>query len=358
MKIRAIMVAVAMAVSLTSFAQSIDGVSQLVVEDREGKELTAGTGFYVYSESLAKPVVLTSFHLLNSVLIDASKIIIKGNGRADIDLSILAYDELNDILVLSSTDTAATPFYFSDNCSSKFLVAGYHKGSFMTVGADTMLATKLREAKRLPVYLTKGFSGAPVFNQEAGICGMVVLSSEQNASSVAITAPALQRALKNTNGKGYDVRSLRLSMGVERVVRSQEELDQITSLKASGAQVVVMLSSETNNDFIIRDTDNVIIEADPSVNKIIVHNSKNIMLRDLSVSRLIINNSSQVSVSGSLFYRNSDPLLVKDSSNVMVTGCVFKNTRSGVVLKASLINEEQFINDNIFQSVAHAVSTI
>lgn len=359
MKGKLIIAIILMSLASSMMAQDFNGVYQLFVEDQSGKEISAGTGFYVTSEMLSKPVFLTSFHLVNSVLINASKIKVFTKENGNVYLSILGYDELNDILVLDSPVVFSDPLSFSEYCSSALVVAGYHKGSFMAVSSkEGMSATKLREAKRLAVYLSKGFSGAPVLNENAEVCGMVVLSSEQNASSIAVVSAALKRSIRETEISGYSVRALRLLMGVEHIVKTQAELGTLISSKPSNAQILVKLSPSTAEDFLIRDTDNLIIEADDKVGKIVVHNSKSIMLRNLNVKRLIVNESSQIFVSNSLFDKYEKPLFVKDSFEVFVTGCVFKNTTTGVVLKASELNKDQLLNNNIFQSVEAVVSNI
>ncbi len=347
-----------MMTSLGAMAQTFDGVYQIVVEDQNGKSLSAGTGFNVYSEELSKSVLLTSFHLVNSVLLEASKIKAKISDDKYMYLSILGYDELNDILVLDAGSIVSSPLLFSNDCTGHLMVAGYHKGAFMAVGADGFSATKLSEAKRLSVYLTKGFSGAPVLDDNADVCGMVVLSSEQNASSVAVMTSALRKSLRASGAEGYGIRGLRVLMGVEHVVKTQEELEELMLSKSTGSQTIIRLSSQDTSDFIVSDADNVIIEADSNVGKITIHNSKKVMLRSLYVKRVIINNSSQVLIASSFFEKLDKPVLVKDSSDVLITGCVFKNTSTGVVLKSSIVDEQKLLSDNVFQSVQNITLTL
>ena len=349
---------VIMMTSLGVVAQTFDGIYQIVVENQNGKNLSAGTGSYVYSEELSRSVMLTSFHLVNSVLLDASKIKAKINDGKDMYLSILGYDELNDILVLDSGSLSSSPLLFSNDCTGSLMVAGYSEGSFTAFGTEGMSATKLSEAKRLSVYLNKGFSGAPVLDDNAGICGMVVLSSKQNASSIAVVNSALKRALRESGTEGYSVRELRMLMGVEHVVKTQDELKELMLSKLTNSQIIVRLSSQNISDFIVSDADNLIIEADPNVSKITISNSKKVMLRGLNVKRVIINNSSQIFIADSIFEKLEKPILVKDSSDVLVTGCVFKNTSVGVVLKSSLVDEQGLLSNNIFQSVQSVTSTL
>lgn len=336
--------------------QELDGVHQIKVKDGSGKVISSGTAFKVYSKELKRAIILTSFHLLNSVLLGADHMSLGGSDTA---LSVIGYDELNDILVLDAKENIGQALGFSDSCEGSLFITGYHKGSFITATAEGMADTRLHHAKRLPVYLTKGFSGAPVLNSNADVCGMVVLSSEQNASSIAVTSSMLERTVMASSHDGYNVSGLRALMGVEYSVGTQKELDSLMTLKNGSTQIIIRLrpSGETK-DFIIKGSSDVIVESDPSVRRVIVHNSNNVLLRGLNISRVMINESSDVSIISSLFEKTDRPILIKDSKNVTISGCTFRKINTGVVLKSSELNQEQLAKDNEFSMIQNMMASI
>ncbi|MCX6112223.1 MAG: hypothetical protein NTY22_02920 [Proteobacteria bacterium] len=205
-------------------AQGVDGIYQLEIENDSGLIISRGTGFLVQSKSNNKPYVLTSFHLVNARLLDADRVRIKITTGGSKYLKIVAYDELNDMLALSSEGLNDQALNMSNLCSGDLNVAGYHGEKLIDLnikGASTIN----KGVSKLPIYLTKGFSGAPVMNVNADVCGMVVLSSEQNASSVAVSYNMINNFLDSIDQstKAFSVRELRLLMGIEENVTTQDE---------------------------------------------------------------------------------------------------------------------------------------
>lgn len=339
-------------------ANSLEGVFGLSVEDSNSKIISSGAGFAVYDESTKKPIILTSFHLVNSVLLGANKIKIKNGEYSGLELSILFYDELNDILALSAPNSLSSFFDLSDNCQQKVLVAAYHKDQLLVLNSDEMMQTKFRDLKRLPIYLNKGFSGAPVLNENADICGMVALSSESNASSVVITSQALRKAISLVKYNSFSVKDLRATMGLEYVVSTQEELNELLSLRQEGTQVIVKLNSRDMSDFIIRDAKDIIIEAVNNVNRIVIYNSENIMLRGLSSQRVMIDRSRSVLISSSRFENVQRPILLRDSQDVLIRACTFSNIEDLVISKTSQIDAEQIGKDNNLFAVRNVIRSI
>ena len=158
--------------SLSLSASNLDGVYQLVVENSAGQELSAGTGFYVNRGTNTTPLILTSYHLLNSRLLEADSVRLKSN--KDVDLYVLAHDELNDVLVLEpSKQLGVLSFDITTSCSGPYTSIGYHKGRLIAAEFDGMEYSNIDGVIKIPSYLAKGFSGAPIFNDKARICGMV-----------------------------------------------------------------------------------------------------------------------------------------------------------------------------------------
>jgi len=342
-----------------SFAQSFEGVYQLEIENQEGISISRGTGFYVNSEINNKSYVVTSFHLLNSRLLEAAKIKITNMGK-DIYLKIVTYDELNDVLVLYSSEIVDEPWSFGKNCNSKINVIGYHNTKLAAINVDGGLVdTDLEAVKKLSVYLSKGFSGAPLLNDQAQICGMVVLSSEQNASSIAVSGEMIKSVMTTIGKDLYSVREVRIILGVEKVVRTQEELERVVSNSVAVRQFVIGLAPVSKNEkFLLRNANNLIVDAYTDVSKLVVHQSKNIMVRNIKAERLMINESTNVTVTGCVFNSASQALLLKDSSNLYVKGNFFKNIDTGIVLKAVNIDEKALNTDNIFVSVPNSIKNI
>jgi uncharacterized protein YfiM (DUF2279 family) len=358
MKIITIIATTVFLMSSGIFANSLEGVFSLSVQDSNSKAISSGAGFAIYDENTKKPMILTSFHLVNSVLLGANKIKINNGEYSGSELSILFYDELNDILILSAPNSLSSFFDISDNCQQKVLVAAYHKDQLLVLNSDEMIQTKFRDLRRLPIYLNKGFSGAPVLNENAGVCGMVALSSESNASSVVITSQALRRAVSLVKDGGFSIKDLRVAMGLEHVVGTQEELNELLSLRQEGMQIIVKLNSRNMADFIIRDAKDIIIEAVNNVNRIVVYNSENIMLRGLSSQRVMIDRSRSVLISSSKFENVQRPILLRDSQDVLIRACTFSNIDDLVISKASQIDAEQIGKDNSLSSVRNVIRSI
>lgn len=342
-----------------SFAQGFEGVYQLEIENQDGVSISRGTGFYVNSENSSKSYVVTSFHLLNARLLEAAKIKITSTGK-DIYLKIAAYDELNDILVLSSNEIVDEPWAFGKDCSGKIDVAGYHNNKLAAVDVENgLIDTDLETVKRLSVYLSKGFSGAPLFNDKAQVCGMVALSSEQNASSIAVSGEMVKSVVATAGKDLYSVREARIMLGVEKVVRTQAELDSLIASTGATRQLVVGLAPINKNErFIVKNASNVIIDAYTDISKLVIHQSKNVMVRNVKAERLMINESTGVTVTGCIFNSLDQALLLKDSSNLYIKGNLFKNINTGIVLKAASVDEKALNAENTFVSVSNSIKNI
>jgi hypothetical protein len=337
----------------------VEGIYQLEIEDQDGKIISRGTGFYVRPEHSVKAYVLTSFHLLNSRLLEASKIKIADTDK-DIYLKVAAYDELTDVLALYSDEMNDQALLLGKDCNGKMDVAGYHSGKLGVIDVEDGLDDTIEDAiKRLPVYLSKGFSGAPLLNERAEVCGMVVLSSEQNASSIAVSNGSLKAVINSTSKQLYSVRELRIAMGAEKIVHNQEELDRLTLEPNSGRQFVIGLApAQRSQRFVVKNATNIIVDAYSDISKLLIHRSKNVMVRNIKLDRLMINESSGVTVTGCIFNTVGQALLLKDSSDLYVKGNIFKNIDTGIVLKSALVDEKSLNSDNVFVSVPNTIKNI
>jgi len=293
------------------------------------------------------------------MLLEANKIKIntKEGGRY---LNIVAYDELNDMLALSSDGLNDQALNISSSCNEDLNVAGYHEGKLMDLDIKGSGMVQ-KGISRLPVYLTKGFSGAPVMDKVAGICGMVVLSSEKNASSVAVPHSMIEAFLDavEPNQRTYGVRSLRVLMGVERIARTQADLDNILSSTSSQRQVVINIMPENINEtFLVRNAGNVIIEATSNLKRLTIHQSKNIMIRGINAGRLIVNESEGITITECTFNQGTQALFLKDSKDMLISKNIFSKINTGIVLKSSAIDSASLVNDNNFEFVQNKIQNI
>ncbi|MBN1114246.1 MAG: trypsin-like peptidase domain-containing protein, partial [Oligoflexia bacterium] len=167
--------------SVIALPQQMEGVYLLELADRDGKIISKASGF------TSGNVLFTSFHFLNSRLLEADKVFVTGSGNRKYDVSVIGYSELNDILLLEAPADGQREFLIAEKCRPPYFVAGFYRDTPLIIKSDYAQKTELRGVYRLPVYLKKGFSGSPLLDEAARVCGMVVLSSEQNASSVAVS---------------------------------------------------------------------------------------------------------------------------------------------------------------------------
>jgi len=336
------------------FAQGLEGVYQLELEGYSGEAISRGTGFSVRSPYSGSAYVMTSFHLLNARLLEAGGIKIRRNSGRDEYLKIAAYDELNDILLLAGDNIRTLPLNLSDDCSKTLSVTGYHRDNFMVVDAGVASATRVNGVNTISAYLSKGFSGAPVLNNNASVCGMVVLSSEMNANSVVVSASLLNELIKKYESGGrafYTAREVRQQMGVERTVSTQEELNNAISGKSISGQMIINISPRDNNsNFTVKNAQNIIIEAD-NVSRLVVHRSRDVMVRGINAQRLIVNESENVTVTSCVFERGDKALFLKDSRNLIVNKNTFRNMNTGVVLMSASIDDTDIMQNNLFESV-------
>jgi S1-C subfamily serine protease len=362
---RKVIIALTILLSSMGFSQSLEGIYQLELEDTAGKLISKGTGFLVQHEN-SKPYIMTSFHLLNSRLLEAENIIVRTQNGDKRSLKITAYDELNDILALSAEGLAEQPFSASKVCNGNLNVVGYQEGRLLNLDAKQDVANfenggPSDNIRKLYIYLTKGFSGAPVFNSDAEICGMIVLSSEMNASSVAVSASMLKDLLNSIeqNSKAFSIRELRSLMGVEKTVRTQEDLEFVLNAPTNRQQLIVNIVPKTAGEtFLIKGGNNAIIEASGGLKRLVIHQSKNIMIRGINIERLIVNESDGITITACMFEQKSKALFLKDSRDVLVSSNVFRNIDTGVVLKSSQVDTASILNSNNFESVQTKIQNI
>ncbi|MEI6092073.1 MAG: serine protease [bacterium] len=346
--------------SPASFSQGFEGVYQLEIENNSGHVISKASGFLVRSAKQARPYIITSFHLVNAMLLDADKIKVVTDKGVKKYIQILGYDELNDILALSSDGIMDQPLVLSNSCTQDLNVAGYHDGSLLAVninGSDIMG----KGISKLPVYLSKGFSGAPVMNYTAEVCGMVVLSSEQNASSIAVSSQMIEALLDSIqiNSRPLSIKTLRLMMGVEKIVSNQSELDLVLSESTNHGQLIInIIPKKPEEKFIIRDASDIVVEGNNSLKSLIVHHSKNIMVRGINTDRLIINESSSITVTNCIFEQKTQALFLKDSRDLLISDNLFKNINTGIVLKSSEVDSVNLLNNNKFEFVQNKVQQI
>jgi len=359
--VRRAIITMTILMSSMAFSQGFEGIYQLEIEDSYGNAISRGTGFLVQSENSSKPYILTSFHLVNARLLEANGIKIKMQNGQDRYLNIAGYDELNDILALSADGLKDQPLNMSSTCSGELNVAGYHDGKLLAIDTEEEAGAFDKDINKLSVYLTKGFSGAPVMNQNVGVCGMVVLSSEKNASSIAISYTLINSFLGSIqqNTALFNVRGLRFLMGIEKIARTQTELDSILNNKPADKQVIVnIIPNDPNEKFLIKNVKNAIIEASGSIKRLVIHQSKNVMIRDINAERLIINESQSVTIASCLFDKSDKALFLKDSNDIMVSNNIFRNMNTSVVIKAAQIDTKNLLNTNNFQSVQNKIQNI
>lgn len=343
------------------FAQGIAGVYQVELEGYNGETISKGTSFSVRAQYGQNTYIMTSFHVLNARLLEAERIKFKTLDGGTEYLKIAAYDELNDILLLSGGATRDLPLSLSDDCSKSLSVVGYHNDKMLVMSANGVSGTSVRGVNKLSVYLTKGFSGAPVLNNEALICGMVVLSSEMNANSVIVSSELLSDLIKKYEAgekRTYTVKEIRQQLGVEKIVNTQEELDRLTSDSTVSGQKIISISPiNEQTKFIIKNAENFIVEGE-NISKLVIHQSRNIMVRGINVERLTVNESESVTVTSCVFDKGDKALFLKDSRNLVVNRNLFRNMNTGVVLMSAAIDEANIAQDNSFSSVGIKVSKI
>lgn len=341
-------------------SQGFEGVYQLEIENNSGSVISKGTGFLVKSVKSERSYIVTSFHLINARLLEADRIRVVTEKGFKKYIQIFAYDELNDILVLSSDGLNDQPLVFSELCSQDLNVAGYHDGKLLGVDINGT-GVMGHGLSKLPVYLSKGFSGAPVMNYNAEICGMVVLSSEQNASSIAVSRYMIESFINSIQEKpkSFDIRSLRFIMGVEKLVQNQDELDSMLSDPSNHGQLIINIVPKNQSEkFVIKNANDVVVEGSNLLKSLIVHRSKNIMIRGINTERLIINESESISVVNCTFEQKSQALFLKDSRDLLISNNLFKNLNIGIVLKSSDVDSNNILSRNSFEFVQNKIQQI
>jgi hypothetical protein len=348
------------------FVQGMEGVFKLELEAWNGKTISRASSFLLKSPFSEKTYLVTSFHLLNANLMDAKRLKLVDDSAQVKYLDIAYYDELNDIMLLDAENIKYEGFRLAvgSECDAEQSVVGYHNNELFSRNFIGYEDTEIKGAYRIPIYLRNGFSGSPVLNSDANVCSMVVLSSERNASSVVISGEIIARAIKQADEAQslYNISKIRQLMGLEKVVRTQAELDSVISLKG-GAYIVLNIDPEiVGSDFRIREGSNLIVLGSPGIANLIVDRSNNVMLRELNPDRIVLNESSGVSVTACVFNKKDKAVYIRNSDNYSVYGNLFKDIHTGIVLN---LNDDKIegnsfsdFDGNSFQNVINRVSNI
>ena len=344
----------------------MEGVFRLELEAWNGSTLSRATSFMLKSPYSQKSYVVTSFHLLNANLMNAKKIKLVDQDNQVKYLNVVFYDELNDIMLLAAENLNAEGFSLAigTNCEEEQNVIGYNNQELFNRTFSGYEETEIRGAYRIPIYLRNGFSGSPILNNNANVCSMVALSSERNASSIVISGEIIARALKQADAtqEHYDISRIRQLMGLEKIVRNQEDLNNVIASKGNKQMIIDIRPEVPGSDFRIQESSNLVVTGVTGVGNLIVHNSSNIMLREMRPNRIVLNESSGVSVTACIFNKKDKALYIRNSSDYSVYGNLFKNINTGIVLKVADVNLEQksyiTFDKNYFQNVVNKVSSI
>jgi hypothetical protein len=345
-------------------AQGMEGVFQLELESWNGTVVSKATGFLLKSPYSKKSYLVSSFHLLNAHLIDAKGIKLIDNYGARKSLDIVYYDELNDIMLLNAEDLLDEGFSLAlgSDCDSEQSVLAYNQGILISKNFVGYEDTEIKGAYRIPIYLRSGFSGAPVVNAEANLCSMVVLSSERNASSVVISGELIARALKVADDSinTYSVSMIRQAMGLEKIIKNQEELDRVIRSKGAGYLIVNIDPEILGSEFRIKESQNLVVTGGSGIGNLIIHRSRNIMLRELNPNRIVLNESSGLTVTACIFNKKDKAMYIRNSLDYNIYGNLFKNIDTGIVLKEDNIEHKKSnsFEKNYFENVTNRLSYI
>lgn len=319
------MILILMLSSLNLYA--FKGVYELSVLNSKDEVIARGSSFILNNK------FITSFHLLNSKIVEAERIVAKYNEEI-LDLTIVFYDEFYDILILTPYDNRKleASFEISEECSSSLTGVGFYKGKLLAIELGSFEKTEINEVYRVNKYLRNGFSGGAIFNEKAKICGIIILSSELNSSSIAVGSSILEKAVNSAN-EIKDISQIRKEEGIEIEIKSQEEFDYLIKNRASDKQIVINLKYLKEKEFNILNTYNIVIKVDNFLNSLVVNNSENILIENLKTYNLEIEDSASVSVRNSIFYEDN-ALQITNSRDIFVDNNSFFNNKSAIVLNS------------------------
>jgi hypothetical protein len=296
-------------------AGAFPGVYQLELLDFNGKTISKATGFKIAvkgRDGEYRKLILTSFHFLNARLMEAEGIKI-GNilgGDSGKAFSILASDELNDLLVLdykgslNEDEAVQEDMYLTSECEGNLNVLGYVNEEFHLVSfnsSDVEAVASHRGLFKVPLYLKKGFSGSPILNNKANVCGLVALSSEKNANSIALSSKLIFDIIKSKGlrEKGLSIGELRREMSLEFSVTNQTELSGIIN-SVQETVVLVLDNGFDSGTALIMNAKNLVIKSQRENTveqvKLKMNNSSNIKLEGFSQANLNMQNCRDITV--------------------------------------------------------------
>lgn len=314
------------------------GVISLNVLDVNNKTIAKATGFVVYDQIKEKKLIFTSFHLLNINLILAEKIIDSETNKV---LDIVSYDEDFDLLVLDGSSYKDF-FMIGKTCKdNEYFVLGYYKEALKYVkvksGSDVDLYEK--GLKSLDSYLPKGFSGAPVLDSNAFVCGLLVLSSEGNSNSIYVDNSILQAELLKPIEQLITISHIRRDLGIELEVNSISALKEAINSKTKDEQKLIVINIPDLTNLNLSGVENLIIKSKNSFETLKIENAANVYLTGLNIRKnLDVINSDYISISACTFIESDSKIDFKTSKNILVSYNSFKNSKSIFVDASSNYN--------------------
>jgi len=305
---------------------SLSGLINIGITDSSGTLISKAAAFVVYDTFNNKKYLLSSFHVLNLNLLLAENIVDLDNKN---NLKILAYDEEFDILVLDAS-LYEDYFLINKNCDlTKLVASAYYKDKTRYANLKDIKALDSFNSgiKRTSTYLPKGFSGAPVIDEKALICGMVLLSSEGNSSSIYIDSNLIVNVINEKKLAEQSISSIRRNLGLEVEIDNNNDLRNYLMSKANNKQSVIVLKPEINNEkYTIKNAANFILKSYTNISGIELKNVDNAMLSSVSLLEgLEIINSNNVSVVSSNFIRKEALINISASNNILVKNNKFIN---------------------------------
>jgi hypothetical protein len=306
--------------------EKLSGVLNLGVLDSSDSLISKASAFVVFDELRQEKYIVTSFHVLNKNLLIAESIVdLSTNEKLD----ILAYDEEYDVLILSTKEHQDDFFYISKSCSkSNLLVTGYYKDKLRYANVLKARELDVYESGILSIdtYLPKGFSGSPVLNNQALLCGMVVLSSEGNSSSIYVASYIIERIIREKIFNKMSVSKIRKDLDLEIEVSSNAELKEVLKNKNKNKQKLIVLNPFNPEEvFKVSDNANFIIKSRTKINGISLTNVNNAMLLSLSTkNKVLINQSKNISIVASNFISDNATIDITSSSNLDIKSNRFR----------------------------------
>jgi hypothetical protein len=320
-------------------ASVLDNVYRIEIKDSNNKTISKGTGFLI--EKNQEKYIFTSFHVLNSKLIKARRInAIEEDGNIYEDLKVVFYDDVHDLLVLKpDAYVLNTGLRFSSTSCNKTSVVGYNKDKKYALSTGTLKELDGRTyLKSISTYLKAGFSGAPVLNDTAEVCGMVVLSSERNSRSIALSKDFLKNSFNNFEDFPKTISELRKKLNIEFDVFSKEDLIDVFNQVIPGNQIVINIKSRISK-INLSNINNVVFMSDGNIyiENFSFQKSSNILIENLLIGNVSLNKVNNFSITLCHFLKN-DALKIVASSNLSFLNNVFLSDKPNVSLFSSDFN--------------------